>query len=540
MDTVAGAFLRLARAQPRRVFATLLFAGEAPRAISYGDLLDNAGRFARYYASAGIQRGQVVILILPHGAELLYAFVGALLHGAIPSIFAFPSIKTSPAEYRRVLEQLLAVCATPFLVAEKGFGAGLPGGAPLSGLTLLDAAGYRAFPAGPDADLEDAPERVVVLQHSSGTTGLKKGVALSNHAVMAQARDYAAALKLSPEDRVVSWLPLYHDMGLIAAFILPLVTGTPVVMMSPFEWVADPAMLLRAIREHRGTLCWLPNFAYNFLAARVEEEDAAAADLSSMRAFINCSEPVSARSHALFLERFGPRGVKPGMLATCYAMAETVFAVTQSVLGVPPAETELDGRRVVSSGRLIAGVEARVVDAEGRPLPERAAGEIVVRGESMLSGYYRRPDLTATALRGGWYHTGDLGFLSGGELFVTGRLKDLIIVAGKNLYPQDLEEVVCSVPGVIPGRAAAFGVYDEELGTEGVVVLAETALTDEAARRALKLAVARAIREGLECVANDIVLLPHMRLLKSSSGKISRAGNRERYLKERKNGPGTP
>jgi fatty-acyl-CoA synthase len=539
----------VARSCPGRVFAKLLFAQRESVAITYERLLDRAGRYASMYRERGVVPDEVVVIVHNDTEQTIYAFVGAILHGAIPSIFAHPSVKISANEYLKTLTLLLEVCRTRFLLTNEALheqikGSLAPGAVEV--MTGADALDYPIVDCRPDA----APDKIVLLQHSSGTTGLKKGVALSNASVIHQLRNYAATLKLYDEDRIVSWLPLYHDMGLIACLVLPLATGAPLALMSPFEWIANPIMLLRAIHEEKSSLCWLPNFAYNFLASRIDESALTGLDLSSMRAFINCAEPVSADSHRLFYERFRNNGVREEALCTCYAMAENTFAVTQGGILEPvkietldaaalrgqklalPAGPDTTARQVtISSGRLIPNNRVRIVDDKDNDLPERHLGEILIQSDSMLSEYYNRPDLTSQALTDGWYRSGDLGYLAGDDVFVLGRIKDLIIVAGKNIYPQDIEDIVSNVDGVYPGRVVALGVYDEKAGTEEVVILAET-VEERSRHLAIKLAVAKAVREQLECVANDIVLLPHMWLVKSSSGKISRPGNREKYLKE--------
>src|SRR5690606_13134490 len=321
------------------------------------------------------------------------------------------------------------------------------------------------------------PQAIAFLQHSSGTTGLQKGVALSHGAVRRQLAAYGEAIGLTAGDVIVSWLPLYHDMGLIAGFMLPLVAGVPLVLMSPFDWVRHPALLLRAIHDFGGTLCWLPNFAYNHCARRIRRRDSEGVSLASMRLFVNCSEPVRAESHDLFLERFAVHGVTAEMLAVSYAMAENTFAVTQTppgrpatldIIDLPALASAGEARPVppdhpaavtkVSCGPPIPGTAVRVVNKDGRVLPERQVGELAIRSDYMLSEYYRRPDLAP--FRDGWYLTGDMGYMVDGEVFVIGRSKELIINAGKNIYPQDLEAIVNSVPGVHPGRAVVFGVPD--------------------------------------------------------------------------------
>jgi fatty-acyl-CoA synthase len=406
-------------------------------------------------------------------------------------------------------------------------------------------------------------DTVAFLQHSSGTTGLQKGVALSHRAVLNQIESYSRTIDLRDDDVVVSWLPLYHDMGLIAGFVMPIVAGIPLVMMSPFQWVRSPKTLLQAIHEYRGTLCWLPNFAYNHCALTIRQRDLEGLDLSSWRAAINCSEPVRLHSHQTFLDKFGPYGFKESALATSYAMAEMVFAVTQSEIGRPPrvewieieayqkdqiavlAEPDAPGAMsVVSCGRPIDGVEVAVIDANGGRLPERQHGQIITRGNAMLTGYYKRPDLTEEALLDSWYKTGDMGYIADGEVYISGRAKDLIIVAGKNVYPQDLEAIANTVPGVYPGRAVAFGVEDAHLGTEAIVMVAEVDGEGGADHpdgfKALAAEVRKRVVQQTEVTLNDVRLVEERWVIKTSSGKIARADNRAKYLKEFRGGNSEP
>jgi acyl-CoA synthetase (AMP-forming)/AMP-acid ligase II len=343
-------------------------------------------------------------------------------------------------------------------------------------------------------------------------------------------------------------------MGLIAGFVMPLVQGIPLILLSPFDWVAHPALLLRAIHDHHGTLCWLPNFAYNHCARRVRPRDMEGISLARMRAFINCSEPVRSDSHESFLERFEAHGARPDQLAVSYAMAENVFAVTQTRLGTPPTVDVVDraglesgrvARRVarasagatelVSCGPPIDGAEVRVVDDSGRAQAERVLGELVVRSDCMLTGYYRRRDLDAAAMHDGWYLTGDNGYVADGEVYVVGRKKDLIINGGRNLYPQDIEAAVNGVPGVHPGRVVAFGVADEREGTELVAVVAEVD-DDPSGHVAIVHGIRKAVQSQADVTATYVQLVDSRWLIKTSSGKIARAANREKWLAQRASG----
>jgi acyl-CoA synthetase (AMP-forming)/AMP-acid ligase II len=295
----------------------------------------------------------------------------------------------------------------------------------------------------------------------------------------------------------------------------------------------------------------MPNFAYDFLATRVRESQLAGVRLDSMRGWINCSEPTIAESHRRFFQRFAPLGVREETLWTCYAMAETTFAATQSTaehpprveridrqaflterLAVPVTESGVAALEQLSGGPLLPGTEVRILDDQGQALPERHVGEIAIRCNSLFTGYFREPEATAQALRDGWYLSGDLGYLAEGHLFVTGRKKDLIIVAGKNLYPQDIERAVSAVPGIYPGRCVALGVDDAVVGTQRLVVLAEVAEPGLIECRELALAVRTAVGERMDCAIDDLRLVPHMWLLKTSSGKIARRPNLERYRAE--------
>jgi acyl-CoA synthetase (AMP-forming)/AMP-acid ligase II len=398
--------------------------------------------------------------------------------------------------------------------------------------------------------LRQDPQDIVLLQHSSGTTGLQKGVALSHRAVINQVESYARAIQLTETDVVISWLPLYHDMGLIAGFILPIIRCIPLVLMSPFEWVRAPYKLLQAVSQYKGTLTWLPNFAYNFCAQKIRDRDLTGVDLSTWRAVINCSEPIHASSHQQFIERFTPYGFNPRSIATSYAMAENVFAVTQGGIGATVATDPIDRRKfvteqvaepaspidqallMVSSGRPIEGTHVRIVDPTGTELPERTIGEIAIQSDCMLTGYFNRPDLTQIAFRENWYLTGDLGYLAEGELYVTGRKKDLIIVGGKNIYPQDIERLAGEVSGVHPGRMVAVGVYSETAGTEEVVILAEADTEDKFERQNIADLIRSRVNQGSDVALRNIEILDRGWLIKTSSGKIARNANREKYLEE--------
>lgn len=510
-------------------------------------------QYARGLQAIGLNPNDLVILVLQHSPELLAAFWGTMYLGAIPSIFPFLTEKLDPVIYMERVKTLVAHSGARAVITFPEFRDILQ--SLLTGLdcrVLSTADIPNDGQVGALAPAAYSAEKTAFLQHSSGTTGLQKGVALSHRAVLNQLEAYSQAIALNSDDVIVSWLPLYHDMGLIAGFVMPVVLGAPLVLLSPFHWVRDPKSLLWAIHEYRGTLAWLPNFAYNHCARSIRQRDLDGLDLSSWRAAINCSEPVRHDSHQLFLERFAPYGFRESALATCYAMAENTFAVTQSALGRSPQvdwvylpvlqeqKQALPARPdapkaapVVSCGLPVPGTEVTVVDEYHNFLPDRRVGEIIIRGNSMLSGYYRRPDISAQALRDGWYYTGDMGYLVDGQVYVSGRKKDLIIVGGKNIYPQDLEAIANDISGIYPGRAVAFGIPDERLGSEAVVMVCELAGPAGVAElKQIENRLRRRILQEIDVTLNDIRLVQQRWLIKTSSGKISRSANRDKYLQE--------
>ncbi len=564
MGTAFSAYVSLlepvrqqAHSQPDAL--ALVFMGEdgCSHTITRAEFWQTAVAAAQALQKQGISYDDLVILVMQHNQELLASFWGAMLIGAIPSIFPFLTEKLDPDIYMARVQALVAHAQARAVITFPNFKV------PLT--NLLTDVNCRILGADEvfsqdSRDLHSSPPRerrtnlekskIAFLQHSSGTTGLQKGVALSHRSVLNQIDNYSRSINLNKDDVIVSWLPLYHDMGLIAGFILPIVAGVPLVLMSPFDWVRDPKRLLWAIHEQRGTLCWLPNFAYNHMAKSIRKRDLAGLDLGHWRLAINCSEPVRHDSHQTFCKRFAPFGFQESTLATCYAMAENTFAVTQSdpqrplpiqYINLPKlqtsqiataiAPTEPQATAVVSCGRPIPGTEIAIVNANGQQLPENHVGEIALRGDAMLSGYYQRPDLTAAAIQDGWYYTGDMGYLSDGELYVTGRKKDLIIVAGKNVYPQDLEAIANGIPGVYPGRAVAFGLMNKRLGTEGIVMVCELLKTaDTTQAQKIEQALRRQIVAQTEVTLADVRFVESRWVLKTSSGKLARSANRDKYL----------
>lgn len=553
MQTLLDAVVARAQQEPQHQTLLLIDEDGTEQAVSaqafYRDMLC----YARVLQAHGLQPDDLLILVLRHSSELLAAFYGAMYVGVIPSIFPFLTEKLDPDVYMDRVRALVAYADARAVLTFPDFHNPLQdllSDVDCQVLSTHDMTKKMSSGGTNPALATCSGEKIAFLQHSSGTTGLQKGVALSHRAVLNQLDAYSRAIRLSRHDVIVSWLPLYHDMGLIAGLIMPIASGVPLVLMSPFHWVRDPKRLLWAIHKHAGTLTWLPNFAYNHCVRSIAARDLQGLDLSSLRAVINCSEPVRYDSHQQFLERFAPYGLAAHSLATCYAMAETTFAVTQSPIGqsphvdwvhlptlqekreaIPVDADAPDATPMVSCGIPVAGTEIAVVDESRRTLEPRQVGELRVRGDSMLSEYYHRPDLTVQAIKNGWYYTGDMGYVADGQVYVSGRKKDLIIVGGKNIYPQDLEAIANTVPGIYPGRTVAFGVADSRLGSEAVVMVCEL---QDASRVNDTIQVERELRRCIvqraDITLADVRLVARRWLLKTSSGKITRAANRDKYM----------
>lgn len=547
-QTITARLHRRLLEEPDTIACYRVAADGSSDAVTVKGLLQRAMAFAAAYGPpAG---GEIIAICLYPSLDLHAAFLGALWAGHIPTMLPPPSPRMEPRKYTESFQRVLEHVRPSALVVSADMASKLDLG-PADGSPRVPMIVAETIPASAEvAPHRAAPEDIAVLQHSSGTTGLQKGIALSHAAVLRHNAVYGQRLRIGPADTIASWLPLYHDMGFVAAFLLPLCERIPFVEMSPFDWVLRPALLLEQIHAHRATLCWLPNFAFAFMAKTIADDRLPAGlDLSSIRAWVSSSEPVTHAATAAFVERFGAHGVSWSQITASYAMAENVYAVTQSLPGgyrvlranrrifLHDHRVELDDAEdalsFVSNGTPLESTALTILDDDGRPLADGFVGQIALRGAHLFSGYFDRDDLTAAAMTSdGWYRTGDLGFMQGGELFITGRKKDLVIVQGRNFYPGDVEDVVGRLPDVRSGRVVAFGVDDPRAGTEGLVILAE--IDEQARDRAPRIAleIRRTVAQQFDCTPADVRVLPQRWLVKSTSGKLARSDNRAKYLAE--------
>jgi len=555
-DTIWHRWCENAEKSPDSVAIVHWKAGETPFCWTWGELMRTAQLYSAALTSRGINRGDVCAIIARHNCLLYPVYMGCVCAGAIPAILAYQNPRLHPDKFREGLEGMGKRSGLDWILTERALEGVLQ---PLLGTGRSTIKGLQ-FPFENNDYVEGVETQVpngtvptirdsdpLLLQHSSGTTGLQKPVLLSHHAVLDHVTQYAKFLAVSKADKIVSWLPLYHDMGLIAAFHMPLALGIPTIQIDPFEWVLAPSLLLEAMSLERATMTWLPNFAFSMMADKIHEEDLDGVALDSCRMIISCSEPVRSRDQEKFFRRFAPRGFKREALSSCYAMAETTFAVTQTPPGREPATLTIDpqelakgraipvaapgvGKVCVSSGELIPACRIRIVDGDFNDVGEGRVGEVLIKTPWMFDGYRNYPEKTAAAILDGWYLSGDYGFQCGSEFYIIGRKKDVVIVAGNNIYPEDVEAALNDLNGVIPGRVVAFGEEDVELGSERISVVVETPLTDESQRRQLRMAIVKA-GMGIDVSITDVYLVQPRFLVKSSAGKPSRTANKERVLR---------
>ena len=521
------------------------------RPITYGDLFRHAVAVAAGLRERGIGSGERIALVLRTEADFFYAFFGVLLAGGVPVPLYPPFRADRIEEYARrqlaILDNARVRALLTFPEAERVAHLLEPR---VGSLELVATVGALAVADAPARPAALASGDAALIQYTSGSTGDPKGVLLTHANLLANIRAIGEAIAIAPDDVAVSWLPLYHDMGLIGSWLGALYHGVPIVIFSPIAFLTRPVRWLQAIHAHRGTLSAAPNFAFDLCVRKVRDHELAGLDLGSWRLALNGSEAVCADTIERFIQRFGPHGFRAEAMAPVYGLAEASVALTMPPVGRAPRVDAVDRAafsltrtaqpaapaaaapplRFVSCGRPVPGHEIRIVDRAGAVLGERLEGRIEFCGPSVTGGYFRRPDLTQAALDDGWMDSGDLGYWAEGELYVTGRRKDLIIKAGHNLYPQEVEELVSEVPGVRKGCVAAFGVPDPAVGTERLVVVAETREAAPAVRETLRRAVLDRVVAALGVPADSVVVCGPGTVLKTSSGKIRRSATRDAYV----------
>jgi len=537
------------RAHPERIHIRFYEDGTEGAVITYGDLKRGAERAAGGLVRHGLEAGQTVAIMLATSADYFFTFFGILRAGGIP-VPIYP-----PARLSRIEDHLLRHAGI-LENARSTMLVTLPEARSVARLLKTQVAGLRSVvtPAEliPDGNSPAYPlvtaHDTALLQYTSGSTGNPKGVVLTHANLLANIRAMGQATAISSTDVFVSWLPLYHDMGLIGAWLGSMFFAAPLVIMSPLAFLARPERWLWAIHRYRGTLSAAPNFAYELCLHKVSDSAIQGLDLGSWRMACNGAEPVSPACMRDFSARFAPCGFHPEAIAPVYGLAESSVGVTFPPPGrglvvdrirrdefistgraIPAAGSAGDALEFAASGYPLPGHQIRIVDTMGRELPERCEGRLEFTGPSTTSGYFRNPEATSLLLHGTWLDSGDLAYVAGGDVYITGRCKDIIIKAGRNIYPYELEEAVGGIPDIRTGCVAVFGSSDPLTGTERLIVLAETRAHDPDTRELLRNRITELAMDLLGAPPDDIVLAPPHTVLKTSSGKIRRAASRQLY-----------
>ncbi len=551
--TLTEALLRHVEADPDRAHIYLASNQETEDVLTYKNLLTGASAIANGLHEKGLKRGETVAMMLPTGKDFFYTFLGVLLAGGIP-VPVYPPFKPNEIEVyaqrqEHILKNAEAVYLITFQKVEKLAKLLRPRLPRLRAVLIPEtlAALGRDKHAGPGLIGEKDGG---LIQYTSGSTGHPKGVYLTHENLLANIRCMKKAMRISPEDVGVSWLPLYHDMGLIGSWLFCMVHGIPIAILSPMSFLSRPEKWLWTLHRYGGTLSAAPNFAYEICSKKLRDDVLEGLDLSAWRIALNGAEPINPETLRRFTKRFAPYGFRPETHLPVYGMAEASVGLAFPPLDRPPRTdkimrerfqkkreafpakpSDLNALEFVSCGMALPEHEIRIVDETGVVLGERVEGHIEFRGPSCTSGYYRNMEMTASLFHGDWLVSGDLGYIADGELFISGRQKDLIIKGGRNLHPHEIEGVVAEVQGVRKGCIAAFGIPDEGLGTEKLVVVIETRKTSDMEKTALSAAINKRIVDTIGLPADLLCLVPPGSVLKTSSGKIARSACRASYLK---------
>ncbi len=518
--------------------------GKKASSLSYRELYRGALIAAHALREQGVANGERVLIIVSEAASFSKTFFGVLLAGGVPVPLAPPfSVRADDlAVYDESLKSFIDSSGADVCVAETRL------------LLVLQARLQALKPSlACMAPLEDGPllEQVTMpsvdapalLQYTSGSTSQPTGVRLTHGNLMANIGAIERALVGRPDDVVVTWLPLFHDMGLIGGLLTAMYAGVPIVSLTPQAFVKNPLCWLEAISAYRGTITVGPNFAFGYCLSRITDEDLARLDLSSVRVILNGAEPVDPGLIDKFEARFAAAKLSLGTIMPVYGLAESCLAVAfadpkkrlvdtidadllEAERLARPIASGSRGRTLVSVGRAIPSQQIRIADDDDRTLGEREVGEICVRGPSVMSGYWGRPDASARALRNDWLHTGDLGYIAGGELFIAGRKKDLIIVRGRNYSPEDIELNLQRVKGIRKGRLAAFATD----GAAGIIIAAETSLEDPTERADLCKEIRQNVSRHHALTVLEVALIPRGALPKSTSGKVRRQATKLAYV----------
>ena len=498
-------------------YLTFVDAREAESALPFVDLEVRAAKAGASIAALGIEPGDRVALVLPTGAAFMDAFFGTILAGAVP-VPLYPPVRLGRLdEFHLRTARMIEVSGARLVLTDRRIvrllGQSVARARPALGcrtVAELPRAGELRNPAGPD-DL-------TLVQFSSGTTVDPKPVALTHANVLSNVAAIDSYIPEGEGQSGVSWLPLYHDMGLIGCLLLALYHPGPLALLPPEAFLARPALWLRAISRHRATVTVAPNFAFGLCLKRVRDEDLRGCDLSSLRLVLDGAEPIAPAVLRRFAERFGRFGFDARSLLPVYGLSEAALAVTFAApgSGLRTAKAGGSGAEVAAVGAPVPGVEVRIVGSDAREVPDGTVGRIEVRGPSVMAGYLEDPAATARAVKEGWLDTGDLGTVSGGELYVCGREKEIVILRGANHPPQEFEDALSGLRGVREGCAVAVGFVPEGADGEELLLLVERSGALDADSVRARVVEKTGVRP------HTVAVLAPGTLPRTSSGKLRR------------------
>jgi acyl-CoA synthetase (AMP-forming)/AMP-acid ligase II len=521
-----------------------------PQQLSLGAIWKRARDVQSHYVERGLTRGGFTLIVLPTGPELVSAYLATLLAGGVPALIAMPANRLADqGVYARRIGAILENAQAQILHCTPDV-AGLFEGE----CGQLLGAAARVVPSdvtersNPPPVVDSEPDGIATVQYSSGSTGSPKGVLLTHRAVLNNVRAIREGLALTRDDVSVNWIPLYHDMGLMGAFLLPLLNGCPTVLIPTMDFMREPSLWLWAVHRYRGTISFAPNFGYALCAKRVPDADVDGLDLSSWQRAMSAAEPVLAETIDAFTHRYVPHGFRASAMTPAWGMAETVLLATVHPIARPPRVETIDrqvlatagearattdeGLRVVAVGRCLPHSEVEIRDPEGRAVPDRHVGTIWLRSNSLLARYHRDAALTATVLVDGWLNTGDRGYVDDGDLFFVSREKDLVVIAGEKYAPHDIEAAINHVSGVREGCVVAFGVANRERGTEDIAAVVETKETDEDRRAQLRDAIRAEVTRATGLALRYVLLVSPGGVEKTTSGKLARMATQRRYAEQ--------
>ena len=529
-------------------------------AMTYADLTTSARAVAAGLVARDILPGDRVALMLPTGLDFFAAFFGILYAGAVP-VPIYPPMRLSQIEdhLRRQAGILRNAGARMLITVPEGRRFAMLLRAHVDGLSAIESvANLKSASSARLPSIID-PHATALIQYTSGSTGDPKGVVLSHANLLANIRAMGRAMEASSADVFVSWLPLYHDMGLIGAWLGCLHFAAPLYVMSPLSFLVRPESWLWTIHRFRATLSAAPNFAFELCLNKIDEADLQGLDLGSLRMVANGAEPVSVESMRRFIARFQPYGFRRGAMAPVYGLAESAVglafpppgrgpiidrvdrdALSRHGVATPAKPDDPRPLEMVACGHPLISHEIRIVDELGQEVGERREGRLEFRGPSATSGYFHNEAKTRELFHDRWLDSGDRAYMAGGDVYITGRVKDIIIRAGQHIYPQEIEEAISDIPGIRKGCVAVFGVMDKASGTERVVVLAETRATDAAALATLQSRTYQVATDIAGAPPDEIVLAPPRSVPKTSSGKIRRSAAKAMYESGRIGGPTAP